>query len=354
MNDSSITIDQLLGSPEFIALVISRVYESAGNNTIGWKKYLSFEETRDRTFKSLHGTVGAIRMASINDKGAPKPLRGRRGLGEMILAVADLGDRMQMDNDRLEMLRALTERYGNSTVKAADIVNFLVQDFQELAMAPHKRIDKILGDLISTGESSVKISDNPKGIQVLDMSIPIIKEKTQASDKGKLLVFLQNIMAAHAHLNLGVIEMNRKTFVNFFGKGEEFISTHKLILGTSGVSYVGMLTLEHINRLFESSGLPKVRINDEIVTDLNGKTYPVFADNRITFMPDGEIGKLRFRRPYEATDPVNGKTYVHLDGGMFISTLRNDEGRFIECGAEWVPEVRASKSMINIDLSKSA
>lgn len=354
MNDNIIKIDSLLGDPEFIALVVNKAYESVGNNAIGWKRYLSFEETRDRVFKSIYGTIGAIRMGSINDRGAPKPLRGRRGLGQMTLEVADLGDRMQMDNDRLEMLRSLSERYSNGSVKAIDIVNFLVTDFQELALAPHKRIDKILGDLISTGQSSVKLSDNPNGVQIIDMSIPIIKEKTQASDKGKLLIFLQNLVAAHSHLNFGVIEMNRKTFVNFFGRGEEFMNTHKLILGSAEVSYGGMLTEEHINNLFTSVGLPKIHINDEMVTDLNGKTYSVYADNRITLMPAGEIGKLRFRRPYEATDPVVGKVYTHLEGGMFISTQRTDEGRFIECGAEWVPEVRASKGMINIDLSKSA
>ena len=76
----------------------------------------------------------------------------------------------------------------------------------------------------------------------------------------------------------------------------------------------------------------------------------VFKDNRISLFTTPKQGKMRWHTPYEITDPVPGKTYTRSEGGMYISNIRTDEGRFMEYGAEWIPEFTSPNKIVIFDL----
>ena len=44
--------------------------------------------------------------------------------------------------------------------------------------------------------------------------------------------------------------------------------------------------------------------------DQTGKNVQIYADNRIALLPSDNIGYMRHHTPYEATDPVQGRTYI--------------------------------------------
>ena len=75
-----------------------------------------------------------------------------------------------------------------------------------------------------------------------------------------------------------------------------------------------------------------------------------FKDNRISLFTTAKQGKMRWHTPYEITDPVQGKTYNRSEGGMYISNVRTDEGRFMEYGCEWIPEYTAPNKIVILDL----
>lgn len=346
------TIDNILGTPEIVSAVIDRIMIKK-NNDIFWNKYLTFEQTRDRIFRSLFGTKTMAMMGSVVEKNAQAPLRGRKGLGQATLEVIPMKDRMQMDNDRLETLRDMIDRLNSNltTDTVNEVVDFLCEDLSELIFAPHKRMDKVLGDLLSKGTCSIDLSNNPNGISAIDMELPILTSQTTSSNKGKILQYLLGLSAEYKHLNFGKILMNQTTFFNRFATSTEFVGSVKKTIGSNEVTPSGVVSLEGINATLSSFGLPMIELVNNVVYDLNGSKTEIFADDRMTFIPEGQLGKMRFHIPYELTDKVQGKVYTEIDGGMFISTKRTDEGRFVEYCAEWVPEIRVPKSILNIQLA---
>lgn len=343
------TIDNLLGSPQIVGAIVDRVMAEQSNQ-IDWNKYLKFEKTNDKIFRSLYGATSRVRMGSFVDRNSTKPLRSREGFGEAILEVIPMGDRMQMDNDRLENLRSIVDRLnaqGINSPALKEFTDYVANDILELSLAPHKRMDKVLGDLRSTGTASAELGS----AKFLDMEIPINKE-TASGSKAELMPWLFNLISNdYSHLNFGVLEMNPKTFNKYFATNTAFVKNVRTSLGASAIDSSGFLTVELVSAFMQSVGLPQIRIVRGVVEDLDRNASPIFADDKISFLPEGELGVMRWREPYESNDPIPAKTYTKRDGGLFISTQRTDEGRFVEYGCEWVPEIRAVKNILNIDLA---
>ncbi len=343
------TLDQLLKTPTIIGAIVDRA-EALNANKVIWKDLLKFEQTKTRKFSATFGEKGEVRMGSFLDKNANKPLRGRKGLGTADLEVLPLGDRMQMDNDRLDLLIDIVNRInasGTTGQHIAEFANIVATDMEELALAPHKRMDKVLGDLLSKGSADVELAGGKLGT----MDLPILKETLDSNDN--LLQALMSLTSdKFTHLEFGKMLMNQKTFNKFFALNPNFIKSVKHQAGSDTVDYSGIITENLANSLLSSLGLPQVQIIKGSVKDLGGNRSAVFEDNKITLLPNGEIGAMRWHTPFEMTDKVPNKTYVEREGGMFISTQRTDEGRFIEYGAEWVPEIRAVKSILNLDLTR--
>jgi hypothetical protein len=59
---------------------------------------------------------------------------------------------------------------------------------------------------------------------------------------------------------------------------------------------------------------------------------------------------MRWHTPYEVTDPIPNKVYTRSEGGMYISNVRTEEGRFLEYGCEWIPEIQAPNKITILDL----
>jgi len=348
-----LTFETLFNEPLIIKAVINRI-EAQGRDNIFWKKYLDFEQTNARTFKTYFGTQTGVMLGSVIDKNGKKPLRSRKSVGSGYGEVAPLGDRYQMDNDRLDMLKVLVDKF-NGTQSAQDmntIVEYIVDDLRQCRLAPHKRMDKMVGDLRSKGTASVKVADNPKGIEMIDIALPVRKLTPAADDKASLITYLQQQiqLLAPAYGRFAAMEMSRATFNNRILKSGEFSSTYKMLLGGAELAMAGGLITEGMaNQVFTGIGLPPIRIVEEYVVQQDETSVNTFADDRIALLRQDKIGKMKWHTPYEASDPVPGKSYTNLEGGMFISSQRTDEGRFMEYGCEWIPDINPD-SLVIVDL----
>lgn len=349
-----LTLEMLFSEPKILSAVIDRTIAVEQDN-IFWRRYLQFEQTTDRIFKTFLGTQTGVRMGSVISQHGAKPIRERHALGKGYGEVAFLGDRYQMDNDRLDLLKSLVDRYNATNgSNLNEIIEFLVDDFRQLRLAPHKRMDKVLGDLLCTAEAHVKVANNPQGVDGIDMKLPFVKVTATANEKGKMLPYLQNLMAKNRKLGkFNTMMMTRNTFMNKFALTEEFTSQFKQSFGSSEIiTKGGILTDSMSNALFEAFGIPAIRIMDEFVENPDGTTEQVFQDDKITFIQNDNLGKMRWHETYEATDPVPNKAYSNLEGGQWISAQRTDEGRFLEYACEWIPEIKAPNKIILLDVSK--
>lgn len=352
-----LTIQSLLNDPQIVQAVIDRTI-AMGLDEIYWKKYLTFERTNSRTFKTYLGTVTGVSAGSIIDRNSGKPLRNRRALGSGIGEVAYLGDRFQMDNDRLDQLQELINvfnaaRTADQARAMDDIIAYIVDDYRQVLLAPHKRMDLVVGALRSTGTAEIALADNPEGIELLDMELPVHKITPTLSVKNYFIAYLkQQIEALKPRFGrFAFMEMSRKTFNECIVGSSEFSNTYKMVFSDAEIALAsGLITSEMASKVFTGIGLPPIVINEDLVEDADGNFQQVFADNRIGLFRSQNVGRMRWHTPYEIVDPIPGKTYTRSEGGMYISNVRTEEGRFMEYGAEWIPEFTAPNKNVLFDL----
>ena len=352
-----LTIQTLLNDPGVVKAVIDRV-QALRLDQIFWKKHLDFEETKSRVFKTYLGTVTGVVAGSVIDRNSNKPLRERKSLGSGYGEVAYMGDRYQMDNDRLDMLQELINKFNQAKTpdqRAAldDIINYIVDDMRQVLLAPHKRMDIVDGDLRSDGKASVKVDDNPQGIELLEMELPVHRITPQVSDKLNFVRYLmEKTVELRTKFGMFVsMEMSRKTFINSIIGSKDFGEFYKQSFDSKEVQLsAGLMSSEMATTIFRGLGLPPIVINEDLVELLDGTFKQVFKDNRISLFTTPKQGKMRWHTPYEITNPVPGKTYTRSEGGMYISNIRTDEGRFMEYGAEWIPEFTSPNKIVIFDL----
>ena len=352
-----LTVQTLLNDPEIVKAVIDRV-QALRLDTIFWKKHLDFEETKCRVFKTYLGTVTGVTAGSVIDRNSNKPLRERKSLGSGYGEVAYLGDRYQMDNDRLDMLQELVTKFNNARPADQqralnDIINYIVDDYRQVLLAPHKRMDLVDGALRSDGKATVKVDDNPQGIAMLDMELPVHRITPTTGDKSNFIKYLmEQVVELRTKFGMFVsMEMSRKTFIKSIVGSKDFGEFYKQSFAQKEVQLSsGLMSSEMATTIFQGLGLPPIVINEDLVELADGTMKQVFKDNRISLFTTAKQGKMRWHTPYEITDPVPGKNYTRSEGGMYISNVRTDEGRFMEYGCEWIPEYTAPNKIVILDL----
>lgn len=354
-----LTINKLFGDPSITGAVINRVMQTK-LDTIYWKEWGSFLETRNRVFKTYLGTITGVTAGSIISKNDNKPIRERRDLGSGVTEIAYLGDRYQMDIDRLSDLQDLVNKFNSAgsadqTAILNTIVDFITDDYRQVLLAPHKRMDLVVGEMLMTGKASVQLADNKENISVLDIELPFNFVKPQASEKDTFISYLQK-KTNELKPTLGTYSkmvMNRETFAKHIAGCKEFGEYFKMIMGDKEVyASAGLIGSELASRVFQSLGLPSIEVKDDYVQTQDGKNTAVYSSDRITFLTNDDVMRMRCHTPYIMTDPVPNRTYTQAEGLMSICSYRDEEGRYLEYTAEWIPEFVNPNRIVNFDLSK--
>lgn len=360
-----LTIHTLFNDPDVVQATIDRVIQQ-GLDKIYWKQYLTFRRTTTRVFKDYLGTVQGVIAGSINSRFGEKPIRERKSLGSGYGEIAYLGDAYQMDVERLSELQDFIDKYNaakteDQVAAMNEIIQFITDDYRQVILAPHKRMDIVVGSLLMTGSATVKNKDNPDGVELLDISLPFHFVTTQKSDvivdgKSKFVSYLQS-QILKLRPKFGTFEkmvMTRATFNKNIIGSSEFGDTFKMILGQNQF-YVGggLITSQMASQVLTGIGLPAIEIKEDYVEEQNGKNVQIYADDRITLLRSDNLGWMRHHTPYEATDPVQGRNYNPVgqeNGQMLVSNYRDKNGRYMEYTAEWIPQFTAPNKIVNFDL----
>ena len=354
-----LTIYSLFNDPGVISAVINRVLQTR-KDAIYWTQYLDFRQTVTRVFKDYIGTVTGVMAGSINSRYGEKPIRERQNIGSGYGEIAYLGDRYQISTDRLSELQDLIGKYNaaktaDQVQAMRDIIDFVYDDFRQVLLAPHKRMDIVVGSLLMTGKAIVKNKDNnDAGVELLDIQLPFKTITPTTGDKQNFITYLQQQLNALAP-DYGVFPkmlMSRATFVKNIIGSSEFGEKFKMQL-TGNEMYLssGLITSQLASQVFTGIGLPAIEIKEDYVKDQTGKNVQIYADDRITLLPQDKIGWMRWHTPYEATDPTPGRNYSGADGGMLITSYKDGNGRYLEYTAEWIPQITNPNMIVNFDLS---
>lgn len=365
----ALTIKELFNEPEIVGAVINRVLQTR-KDTIYWKQFLDWRRTTNRTFKDYISSVRGVMAGSINSQFGEKPIRERKNLGSGVGEIAYLGDRYQMSKDRLSELQDLLNKYNEANATGQnsalnDIISFIYDDYRQVMLAAHKRMDLVVGDLLMTGKASVRNKDKAVSEQYstefLNIELPMNTIELQDSDvidgtKKKMVTYLMNKLneLAPDFGKYSKMIMSRGTFMKHIIGSSEFGEMFKMQLGSNQMYLsTGLVTSALASDLFTGIGLPAIEIKDDYVKEQNGKNVQVYADGHITLLPQDKIGYMRYHTPYEATDPEDGVTYTHTgEGDMLVAANRDHNGRYLEYTAEWIPQIADPTLITTLDLTK--
>lgn len=369
--DMFLTIQTLFDDANIVSAIIRRVNQTR-KDTIYWQQYLTFRRVTTRVFKDYIGSVTGVMAGSINSRFGEKPIRERRNIGSGYGEIAYLGDAYQMSIDRLSELQDLIDKFNvakTADQKAAmeEIVNFLADDYRQITLAAHKRMDIIVGALLMLGEATVYNKDaaiisGQTNNKLLEITLPFNFIKPISGDvivdgKNMFISYLREKLHSLAP-DFGVYAkmiMTRASFNKHVLGSSEFGEQYKMILGTNEMKLsTGLVSSSLASEVFTGIGLPRIEIKEDYVKDQTGKNVQIYADNRITLLPSDQIGYMRHHTPYEAADPVQGRTYIPSEGQMLISNYRDKNGRYMEYTAEWIPQISNPDLITNIDLSEIA
>ena len=354
-----LTIHTLFNDPNIVNAVIQRVLQTR-KDTIYWQQYLDFRRTTTRVFKDYIGQVTGVMAGSINSRYGEKPIRERQNIGSGYGEIAYLGDAYQISIDRLSDLQDLIDKFNaakpaDQVVAMQEIVNFIYDDYRQVLLAAHKRMDIIVGSLLMTGEATVKNKDdNAGGVDLLNIELPFKFIKPDTGAKANFITYLQqqiNLLKPD-YGNFQKMIMSRGTFVKNIIGSAEFGDKFKMQL-TANEMYLstGLITSQLASQVFTGIGLPAIEIKEDYVKDQTGKNVQIYADDRITLLPQDKVGYMRFHTPYEAVDGVPGRNYTQADGDMLISGYKDKNGRYLEYTAEWIPQISNPNLIVNFDLS---
>lgn len=366
-----LTIQTLFDDPGIVSAIIRRVNQTR-KDTIYWQQYLTFRRVTTRIFKDYIGSVSGVMAGSINSRFGEKPIRERRNIGSGYGEIAYLGDAYQMSIDRLSELQDLIDKFNQArptgqNAALEEIVNFLADDYRQITLAAHKRMDIIVGALLMTGEATVynkdaAITSGQTDNKLLEIALPFNFVKPTAGDiivdgKNMFISYLREKLHSLAP-DFGTYAkmiMTRTTFNKNVLGSSEFGEQYKMILGTNEMKLnTGLISSSLASEVLTGIGLPRIEIKEDYVKDQTGKNVQIYADNRITLLNGDEVGYMRHHTPYESTDPVSGRTYVPSEGQMLISNYRDKNGRYMEYTAEWIPQITNPDLITNFDLSEIA
>ncbi len=354
----NLTIQTLFTDPMIMNAVIDRVLQTRLDK-IYWQQYGSFLETKTRVFKTYLGTVTGVVAGSIIGKNDQKPIRERRSLGSGYTEIAYLGDRYQMDIERLSQLQDILDKFNaantaDQNVILNEIIDFIFDDYRQILLAPHKRMDIVVGELLMTGKAQVHLADNKENIELLDIDLPFHVLTPESAVKNKFISYLQQeIQKLKAKYGMfAKMIMSRGTFMKNIVGASEFGDKFNMILGEREFMVnAGLVTDQMASSVFTGIGLPAIEIKEDYVENQAGENIQIYADDRITLLQTDNVMRMRHHRPYVMTDPVPGRTYTQAEGQMSICNYRDEEGRYMEYTAEWIPEFIAPNKIVNIDLS---
>lgn len=354
------TIHTLFNDPQIVNAVIQRVLQTR-KDAIYWQEYLTFRQTTTRVFKDYIGTVTGVMAGSINSQYGKKPIRERRDIGSGYGEIAYLGDRYQISIDRLSDLQDLVDKYNaaktaDQVAAMRDIIDFIYDDYRQVLLAAHKRMDIVVGSLLMTGAATVKNKDdNAAGVDLLDIQLPFKVIEPETGDKANFITYLQRTINS-LRADYGVFTkmiMSRSTFVKNIIGSAEFGNKFKMQLtGNEMYLSTGLVTSDIASQVFTGIGLPRIEIKEDYVKDQTGRNVPIYADDRITLLPQDRVGYMRWHTPYEATDPTPNRNYRAADGGMLVCGYKDDNGRYLEYTAEWIPQIENPNLIVNFDLTK--
>lgn len=285
---------------------------------------------------SFTSVIGASRIeaaASIVNRSSEAPLRSRDELTKYQGEIPAIKEKFAMREEDYREFLAIQALSVSEEAKKKQLLDLLFNDIQKAGNAPHKRLDIMALEAISSGKISLTIDNNPDGIVLkdsLDLLMPAGNKKTakkvwsnaDATPISDIEGVVNNARAKGR--SFSKILMDTSTFL-VFAKNKEvvdsLISFNQLQKGAS------VATLAKINEYLEANLLPVIElVNETVGIEKDGVVSGIkpFNAKNLSFIPDGKLGVIKNALAMEQMKPVKHVNYGVFNRALLSKWQEND------------------------------
>lgn len=322
-----------------------------------WSKYLTERFSLSLDWRGIMAVMENSPAASVIDFSSGKPIATRPTVSKINGEMASLGNKYQMSKRQVRDLLELQDNVGKMGINVATLIDFLIPDVKRATVGPHKAIDRLLLEGMSTGTMSLTATNNPKGViwnSALDWGIEqtfasVVWSAANAATMKPITDIKKKVKDGIAKgRKYSIMSMSSATFDIMVGS-TEFKDSFKTQLGAfTQVSNI-LLSVDTVNALFRGVGLPTIELIDYPVqvekADGTYTTILPFANDRVSFRVDDNVGELLYTYANEQRRPVAGKSYATAMNVLVSKYSDNDGNEFTEGEFNAFPVINAASTM---------
>ena len=323
-----------------------------------WSKYLTERFSLSLDWRGIMAVMENSPAASVIDFSSAKPIATRPTVSKISGELASLGNKYQMSKRQVRELLELQDNVGKMGINVASIIDFLIPDVKRATVGPHKAIDRLLLEGMSTGVMSLTAANNPKGVvwnTALDWGIEqtfvavapwSVTNKATMQPMADIAKKMADGIAKGRKYS--TMSMSSATFA-LVKQSEDFKSSFKSQVGNFTLVSNALLGVDTVNGLFSGVGFPKIELIDYPVpvekADGTYTTVLPFANDRVSFRVDDNVGELLYTYANEQRRPVAGKSYATAMNVLVSKYSDNDGNEFTEGEFNAFPVINAASTM---------
>ena len=311
-----------IGTKKGLQYLIDRTQEKY--RPIIWPNFFEWRETTKITYETLIGSVGIGAAASVVSYNSAAPLRTRKHVKKLTGEIPSLREKFQMSETDLMEYIAMTSG-ANSDERA--IIDLIFRDVKEAAESPHKRLDYMVLEALSTGQISLSTTTNPDGIiteSAIDFGMPAANKTGVAVvwSAGATCTPITDIMkvvelAEGLGIKLEKIRMRRSVWNNMRKSTELAGFVTAWAIGKSDPKV--NLNLELVNEFLLAEGLPIISLVDvSIGIEKDGvvSAKTPFSSQNIAYTPAGMLGDMLNAPIVERIYPAKDVNYADYNRAL--------------------------------------
>jgi hypothetical protein len=292
------------------------------------------------TYVSAIGRSRVEAAATVVDRDAKTPLRGRPGLEKLSGEIPAIAAMIPLKQSDYRDYLAIQGMQGiDDATKLNQLLDLVWGDVKRVGDAPHKRIDIMCLQALSTGVIKINATTNPDGIVQDDIDLLM-----SSSNKKQAAVTWATAATATPITDIETVLTDAKArgysfdriLMSFtlwlkFKKAKEVIDNmtayHYGSKPGAGFSPTAVTTLDKINEYLLANKLPYIEIVDESIgTEKDGviTSANYFDPNNATFVPAGKLGTIKNAIAIEKLKPVSNVVYADYNK-VLISKWSSNE-----------------------------
>jgi hypothetical protein len=302
------------------------------------------------TYVSAIGRSRIEAAASVVDRDSATPLRSRQGLEKLSGEIPAIREMFALKESDYRDFLSLQNLPGiDDKTKLNQALDLIWGDVKRVGDAPHKRIDIMVLQALSTGKIQINVTNNPDGIVTddIDLLMNTANKKQGAVTWGTAatatpITDIETVVvdAKARGISFVKILMSYNLWLKFKKTKEVLDTLQAYYYGPkpgAGFNPIAISTLDKVNEYMTANKMPVIEIVDESIgVEKDGVITATnyFNENNATFVPAGKLGSIKNALAMEKMKPVQHVTYADYKGVLVSKWSQNEPwGEFTK--GEW-------------------